>query len=208
MTTAAKESDGDMLREILSLLRTGAVHPPVIPLIDPTANVKEALAGAVKRVDDIRDRDNDHARELRNLEERCGKEVSDLKEKLAQAETRRIDASNLAESRRVDAVLAEQKAAVALASEKSAAQATALDARASASAEALRAGAASANAALDMRITRLEQSQYQIGGRDQQRDTQGAQANATKALWIGLIVTVVIAAVGWGITILYLKNGK
>ena len=147
------------VREILARLTliqsaVGAAEkaPEKIPLIDPTENVKALVKLEMTRQDDLRDAEGERADALREMQEK-------YQEKLALAESRRIDALTLAESRRIDALLAAQQNAVALAAEKNAAQAATLGA----TTENLR-------STIDSRITRLEQQQYQTGGRDIQRD--------------------------------------
>jgi acid phosphatase family membrane protein YuiD len=187
----------------VSTSHTPPPPPPEIPLIDPTANVKDALGAAIARQDDLRKADKDRVDDLRKQQmmyESLLQTVRETAQKdLAAAESRRIDALNLAESRRLDAVLAEQKSAVALASEKTAAAAQALATQVLASAEALRtqvaATAATQSAAVnqlrdsvEQRLKQVEQNQYQAGGASLQR-AEGRQVSQ----WaVGLIVGIVL----------------
>lgn len=181
--------------------------PPLIPLIDPTANVLSLVAAAVLRQDDLRhsaqELTNERVKrldELRILTERCTQEIAEVHLKgnadLAIAETKRIDALLLA-----------AKADVALASEKASAQAATLATTVATSAEALRgqvstlasqiAGqTAQMREALEKRLTLLEQSQYAIGGRDIQRGESQKSDQTMIALAITLGLGLIAAAIG------------
>lgn len=216
------------LEEILARLRTlqevtkkdeqgKRPEAPIIPLIDPTANVLSLVAKEVTRLNDLRDADNRHADTVRKIEEECGVRTNELREKLAAAESRRIDALNMAEARRLDAVLAEQKSAVALASEKTAAQAATLAAQVLSSAEALRAQLAATVASLtasiqqlrdsvEKRLQTVEQNQFAAGGASTQR-IEGRQTNQ----WtIGTVLFGAIGVVGMivGIITVVIRLGK
>jgi hypothetical protein len=164
--------------------------PPEIPLIDPTANVLKLVEKAVERMDDLRAADDKWSERIRHTEERWASEVGQLREKLAIAESTRIDAVNMAESRRIDALFAEMKAAVALASEKAAAGAAQLATAVAAAAQTTATALEIIRSNFDTRVTRIEQQQYQTGGRDIQRGEGRLQSN-----WlVGILVVVSLAA--------------
>jgi hypothetical protein len=134
--------------------------PEKIPLIDPTANVKEMVKMVERRADDLRLADNKRIDDLRTMKEECDREKDKLREQLRDAESARIDAVNLAERNRIDANVAQGKADVALASEKASQTAVTLANSVIASAKAL-----SDNAQLqDKRLTAVERQQYESGG--------------------------------------------
>jgi hypothetical protein len=152
------------------------------PVIDPTANVIAILEAAVKRQDDLREKESLHAREMADLR-------SHYEELLRVKETERIDA-----------IRAVDVGAVNRAAEVSAAQATTLAAQLVATAEASRvqvAAAASAQvtsltAALepiqkDIRDLRDAQSRGQ-GGKEQVTETRGGNALSLQ------LAAVIIAA--------------
>jgi hypothetical protein len=162
---------------------------PQIPLLDPTENVKTALAAEVKRINDLRDNDDRWTTRLREVEDRCGKEKDELKEKLRVAESNRIDAVNLAERNRIDANVAQGKADIALASEKASATAVTLANSVVASAKALSDAAIATTALQDRRLTALEQNQYQgVGAAGQRTESRG-----TNQWTIGIVITVVFS---------------
>lgn len=171
---------------------------PLIPLIDPTANVLSHVAAAVKRQDDLRAAEEKYLElevrrldDLRQLHEKCAAEISAVhlqaQTDLARAEQDRINALTLAESRRLDALLSTQQAAVALASEKSAAQAATLAQQVVTSSQALQAQVAQIRDGVEGRLSRLEQSRYETGGRDTQRDVQQTEGRQNSQWIIGLV---------------------
>jgi hypothetical protein len=206
------------LQEIAAQLKAlqDSGRPAQIPLIDPTANVLSLVAAAIERQDDLRDAEFKRLADLMKKEERCAHEVQAVRLRaqrdLAAAESRRIDALTLAESRRIDALLAAASNNVALASEKAAAQAATLAQQVATSAEALRAQVATTATAVsaqleslrdtfDKRITLLERSGYQMGGRDDQRDknTQGTYTLiASLVAILGLVASVVFSLIRVG----------
>lgn len=158
--------------------RLNAVRPP--PVIDPTANVKDALYAAVTRLDDIRDVDRQHARDLREINDRHTAEVRALRDELNKANKDAIDAQALAESRRLDAQRAEDKITAAVSQARAeltaanlAQQVTAtektLAAASEASAKALATAFESAFKGVIERILPLEQARYQQVGVKEQR---------------------------------------
>ena len=149
--------------------------PEKIPLIDPTANVLSLVTAAMQRQDDLRDSENKRIDEVRRIEERYGLQISALQGKLADAESKRIDALNSAERLRVDSVLAEQKNAVALANQK-----------AEVTASVLRDSVSTTRQALEERVSKVEQNQYQGAGIAIQR----SEGRATNQYWVGMLVTI------------------
>jgi hypothetical protein len=174
---------------------------PVIPLIDPTANVLSLVAAAIARQDDLRLAEFRRVDELRIKAEECQHEVEAVRSQalkdLANAESKRIDALTLAESRRLDALLAAASNNVALASEKAGAQAATLAASVASSAEALRNQVAATSQAtnalitqvresLEKRLQIVEQNQFAAGGANLQR-SEGTMRNQ----WtIGIIIGI------------------
>ena len=200
VTQAPAPSLGNEARE-----RTG---PPMIPLIDPTANVLALVAAETKRQDDLREaqakfqtleikRIDDlriateryHELEvrrqddLRNMLDHCQEEISLVREAGNAALA-------IAETKRIDALLQAARAELATSSEKAAAIAATLAQQVATTADASRVSVAAlasqiadTNAqtqqGVDRRLTALEQSQYSIGGRDVQRD-EGKKENASQ----------------------------
>ena len=202
MTTPNQDPPPDSTQaayqEILSRLekiQNGGARPAPIPLIDPTANVLKLVEKAVERMDDLRAADDKWSERLRHTEERWATEIGQLREKLAIAESTRIDAVNMAESRRIDALFAEMKAAVALASEKAAASAAQLAVAVAAQTTATALENMRSN--FDTRVTRVEQQQYQTGGRDIQRVEARGETNVQR----NQTLVIVGMLVGWAITI-------
>jgi hypothetical protein len=165
---ADSQGSESKLEEILSKVRdikvvvTGNATekaPEKIPLIDPTANVKELVEMGRRHSADLRLADNKRLDDLRAMKDECDREKDALKEQLREAESKRIDAVNLAERSRIDANVAQGKADIALASEKAAATAITLASAVVASAKALSDTAASTTASQDRRLSALEQSQ-------------------------------------------------
>ena len=102
----------------------GDTKPAPIPLIDPTANVKELVDMERRHSRELRDADNQRLTEIRVVEATSEAKIDALREKLRMAESNRIDAVNLAERNRIDANVAQGKADIALASEKAGASIT------------------------------------------------------------------------------------
>jgi hypothetical protein len=118
-------------------------HAPVIPLIDPTANVIKLVDAAIARQDDLRAAE---AQRVSDLNDQADKFNTKLEEQRRFFETE----AKKAEAGRIDSLLAADKANVALALAKQEAQAI----------------------AQDKRIAALEQNQYQGVGAGAQR-TEG-----------------------------------
>jgi hypothetical protein len=146
---------------------TGGPHQPELPglavdyqgnpVIDPTKNVLDLVAAAIKRQDDLREAESRHVREIAGLRAEYT------------AELRR------AETARIDAIRAVDVGAVNRAAEVSAQQATTLAAQVAASAETLRtqvqAAATASNIALanaldpiQKAIDDLRRAQYEAQG--------------------------------------------
>jgi hypothetical protein len=199
-TPNEKSLTADNLETILTRVLEAARVAPAVP-IDPTVNVKEAVAREVKGLNDLIERDRQHQTEMQRHREKCDLEVAKLRDKLDEKESGRIDAIAAAERSRIDASFKAGTDALALASEKQAAAAATLAQSVVTSAEVLRAAQAASQATTTAAIRALEQNQYQSGGRDvgrlEQRTearavtTEGRQSNA--ALY---------AAIGAGISIL------
>jgi hypothetical protein len=167
------------------------------PVVDPTANVLNLVEAAVERLDDLRNQEAAHVREILALR-------SHYMEELREAESARIDAI-----RRVD-VEAVQRAA-----QVQATQATALADQVAAAAEAMRTQVAAAatgsatalSAALDpikTDIADLRRAQYEAAGQKTQVvETQAGGRNI--ALWIALVVSILglgVALIGAVVTVL------
>jgi hypothetical protein len=170
------------------------IIPP--PTIDPTLNVKEAMAAAVTRLDDIRKSDLEHLREMRELRERLEDANAELRDQLAAKESSRLDAIAQADRERTAAQFRDMAQALALATEKQTAQAASLAAQLVASAEIIRSAAAAQTERFTQSIRALEQNQFQTGGvasgvRQQQGDAR-ATSSGTIAL-IGLAITLLLA---------------
>jgi hypothetical protein len=164
---------------------------PVIPLIDPTANVISLMAASNLRQDDLRNAEKEFQEKIRVIKQECDKEKDQLKEQLRIAESSRIDAVNLAERNRIDANVAQGKADVALASEKAAATAITLAGSVVASAKALSDTVANTTTIQDKRLTALEQNQYQGTGGTMQR-----AAGRQEMQWlIGIVMVLVLALI-------------
>lgn len=165
--------------------------------IDPTLNVKEALAAAVKRLDDIRAADAEHDREMRDLGYKKDETIDRLRTELATAESHRIDALALAESRRLDALRAEDRSAITLATTRAELTAASLQqqvvttertlaAATEATAKTLSTAFNTAVQGLIDRVIPLEQSRYQQAGVKEQA-TEGKSDNR---YIIGLVMSV------------------
>ena len=164
------ENKNSEYQEIIARLDALKDRAPLIPLIDPTANVKELVEMerrhasdirllAEKRQDDLRTQANEYQKQLREQAEKYQDKLS--------AERLRTEAdAKRAESDRINALNMANKNDVALALEKQGAQ----------------------TQAQDRRIAALEQNQYQGVGVKLQ-STEGRQQNQ----WvIGIIVVVAI----------------
>ncbi len=168
-----------VLEELLVYLKRDNGQKDKIPLIDPTANVKDALAAAVTRLDDIRSVDSSHVKEIREIQEKHQIELTALRNELLTKESQRLDAVNSAERSRVDSQFLNTANALALANEKQSTAATALAQSVITSAEVLRAAAAAQTATFTAAIRTLEQNQFQNTGRDVQRTENRTQSNWT-----------------------------
>jgi len=183
------------LREIRSGTSEG--RPAPISLIDPTANVKSLVDLESKHASDIRVNDKEWAERLRvadirwadrlrATEDKCKGEESELREKLVIESRKAVDSTAIAEARRIDAMLTEIKGAVALAAKEAAATAATL----------ANTFATTMTTAND-RMARMEQQQYQTGGRDLQREVGQGQSNVNR----GQLMTIVIAVIGWSLAL-------
>ena len=152
-------------QEILARLRilqeaTGG-KAPVIPLIDPTANVIALQAASDRRQDDLRAAEFKRQDDLRTQAEH-------FNDKFAAERLRADGEARHAESGRIDALLVANTNSVALALAKQEAQAQ----------------------AQDKRIAALEQNQYQGVGAGAQR-TEGRQRNEwVVGIIIGIVVAL------------------
>ena len=161
---APEKQDGEF-QEIISRLKviqqsTGDnPKAPVIPLIDPTANVLALVAAETKRQDDLR---NAEAKRVADLNFQADKFTDKLEEQRTFFETE----AKKAEAGRIDSLLAADKANVALALAKQEAQAQ----------------------AQDKRIAALEQNQYQGVGAGVKRGEDRQQSQWIIGLIIGLVV--------------------
>lgn len=157
------------------------------PVIDPTLNVLQLVAAAVERLDDLRNSEARHIRELDFMRDNHA-------ENLRKAEAARIDAI-----RAVDVAAVQQAASVATN------QAATLASQVATSAEALRAQvAAVANASqvaltaalepIQTAIAELRRSQYEAEGQKIQV-VEGQQSVAATYALIGLIIAIVLATI-------------
>ena len=164
------ENKNSEYQEIIARLDALKERAPLIPLIDPTANVKELVEMerrhhneirilTERRQDDLRTQGDKYQGQLREQAEK-------YQEKLAAERLRAEVDAKRAESDRINALNMANKNDVALALEKQGAQ----------------------TQAQDRRIAALEQNQYQgIGGKLQ--STEGRQQNQ----WvIGIVIVVAI----------------
>jgi len=153
------------------------------PAIDPTANVTAQLLAAVTRLDDLRESEALHVREIMALHDEHAKEL------------------RRAEAARIDAIRTVDVAAVRAAAEVSATQATTLAAQVSTSAETLRnqvqAAATAATVALaaaldpiQKDIADLRRAQYEQQGQRQ----SGVDSRALLASVIGFVLFVIVVA--------------
>jgi hypothetical protein len=156
-------------------------------VLDPTRNVDALVQAAVRRLDDLREMESNHQRELAALRDHYDESLRE------------------AESKRIDAIRAVDVGAVNRAAEVSATQATTLATQVAVSADTLRgqvAAAAQAQttalaAALDpiqKDIADLRRAQYEaIGVKAQVVDSRAGGGFVFAA--IGLAITVVLATV-------------
>ena len=171
------------------------------PVVDPTENVRELVEAAIKRQDDLRERDQRHAKELAAL-------TRDYEAELRKAETNRIDAIRLVDTGNV-----------ARTAETNAAAASALAAQLVATAEQNRTQVASAAAAAvtslaaalepiqkDIRDLRDAQARG-VGGKEQTSETR--ESSAASRAWLGVAIaaaafssSLVIGAAGIAITLI------
>lgn len=167
------------------------------PVVDPTRNVLDLVAAAIKRQDDLRETESRHVREIAGLRADYTVEIARLRasfqEELRSAETERINAI-----RTVDVQAVQQAAGVAEA------RATALANQVAASAEALRnqvqaaASAAAVSLATALEpiqkdIADLRRAQYEQQGQRAQVQEGRAGIGTTTAI-VGAIVAVVVLA--------------
>ncbi len=172
----AKEAGAD-LKELISRLKAvmnGATSPPAHE--DPTANVSRLVELGLKHQDELRVADVRRLDDLR-ANDNVWRDKIDLKEE-----------------RRLDANRAQDAASTALALERAGVAAVALQTQVATSAEALRASATVVKDTQDKRIGELEQSRWNIGGRETQRTEQRVegrqerQFDSKQAVSIGAIV--------------------
>lgn len=196
-------------------------HPPAHPgtngKSDPTLNVKEAMAFAISRIDDLRDAESRRSSEaLRGVEKLDSERAAHLKE-LTSLRAEYTEKLALAEARRIDANRAGDLAGVAVASEKAAAQASVLANQLAASTETNRTLVASTAQAfatslqqlvapISDRVMKLEQSSYEGKGRqafsDPRSEEIAAQVERLNNLYSTGVgkksgVTSVGSVVGW-----------
>jgi hypothetical protein len=157
---ASNQSQRSEFQEILTRLdRIENGRPPVIPLIDPTANVIALTTEKERRQDDLRNTD-------RMWRDRLDAQTEKWRDKL-DAERQRADANaSKAEAGRLDALLLANTNNVALALAKQEAV-TQEQAR---------------------RLAVLEQNQYQAGGVNIQRTEQRGQSNVDRSLIVSIVL--------------------
>jgi hypothetical protein len=154
----------------MNTLKASATDP------DPTLNVKESLAVAVARLDDLRVADAKRFESELSSHVILGRERVEHLQRMAELRAEYTERLTIAEAKRIDAIRAVDVNAVAVASQRSSDQASVLAAQVAQSADALRTLVAStattvANAqqqlatTLNDRLTKLEQSQYIGQGR-------------------------------------------
>jgi len=162
------------------------------PVIDPTENVKEGLAAAVRRLDDLAERDREHNKQIRELERAHSKEILTLQMDRIQA-VRQIDVG-----------------AVQTASTAAEGRAAALATQVAAAAEAMRATAEATRLTFTETLTStvkpladaisvIQQWMNQQTGKGAQvvEARSGTQGNMTMVLMgAGLFVAIVLGVVG------------
>jgi hypothetical protein len=168
-------------------------------VIDPTKNVLEHVAAAIRRQDDLRAAESRHVRE-----------VGTLREHYAQA-------LRAAESARIDAIRAVDVGAVSRAAEVASTQATTLATQVQVSAETLRAQVAAAATAaavslaaalepVQKNIDDLRRAQYeQQGQKTQSQETQTRQTGSI-GLWIGIAAVIVTLIIGIGTAVVLVES--
>lgn len=163
-------------------------------VIDPTANVTMAMEAAADRIDDLQERDVRRQDDLRDAESRLMfgefRRIDDLRaaevrrqDDLRAAESRRQDEQaamsdlfgeqlRLAEAKRIDAIRAVDVNAVAVERQRSSDQASVLASQVAQSADTLRSlvattaqAVATLQAAFDVRLKLVEQTQYEGKGK-------------------------------------------
>ena len=161
--TSSSGFQEEVIARLKSIQGDGAHEkPPVIPLIDPTANVLSLVAAAIARQDDLRTAEFRRQDDLRVQAERFNDKLT--------AERQRADGeARNAESGRINSLLAANTNNVALALAK----------------------AESQTSALEKRIAVLEQNQYQGVGASGQRAESGASTRWTidKILMLAVAIT-------------------
>ena len=167
------------------------------PVVDPTQNVLDLVAAAIKRQDDLREAESRHVREMAEQRDKFQRDISDLRANFAATLAR-------AETERINAIRAVDVQAVQQASTVQETRATALAAQVAASAEAMRSQvAAAAQAAATSLAAALEPVQKDIADlRRAQYEAQGQKAqvvearSSTGALWAGVggVIAIILAA--------------
>jgi hypothetical protein len=174
-----------------------------LPVIDPTANVLETIKAAIQRQDDLRIQEGTHIREVLTLQRHYEQIVAELRDDIA---TLRGDFDRQfreLEANRVNAIRAVDVQAVTRAAEVSATQASTLAAQVATAAEAMRTQVANAQAAaeanlrsalepIQMAISDLRKSQYELQG---QRVAQ-VEGKGSSQWVIGVIVAAVLSIAG------------
>jgi hypothetical protein len=188
-------------------------NPPVegAPPFDPSQNVLNLVEAGMKRQDDLRKQDQDHAREMRDTARMYESRLDAKDQLIRESESERIDAIRLVD------VQAGQRAA-----EVQAQAANTLAAQVATTAEAMRnqvAAAATATAtalstALAPMLTRLDElsrAQYETQGQKQQvvetrdvgSDTRSMQAEIqAKAMQARATLMAIIATAGMLLTLI------
>jgi hypothetical protein len=148
------------LKQELATYRPGDRRqvPEPIPLIDPTANVKELVQLVKEQLKEVRETDDRWGERMRITEEKYEGIIAALRNELVVKEAERIDAVNLSEARRIDAQISDMKSAVALASKEAASTAAGIAT-----------SLANTTTLTSDRMIRIEQWQAARGGQDIQR---------------------------------------
>jgi hypothetical protein len=188
------------------------------PVLDPTRNVLDLVDAAVKRVDDLREAETRHLREILKLRWEHQQAVERHQDRIVSLLTQHDnDVDTLrsyfgkelreAESKRIDAIRAVDVSAVQRAAEVSATQAQTLANQVAVSAEALRAQVAAAQsaaatslaAALDpiqKDIADLRRAQYeQAGSKAQVVEGRSSNAAMVAVIGVGLTLLIIVIAV-------------
>jgi len=153
-------------------------------VIDPTKNVLDLVAAAIRRQDDLRDAEARHLREVASMRDAHAKDARE------------------AEAARIDAIRAVDVGAVNRAAEVAATQATTLASQVATSAETLRTQvAAAASAATIALAAALEPVQKDIADlRRAQYEAQGQKTQVVEThakgtnmgMWLGILVAVIV----------------